>query len=139
MLFRLAPQTIWTGRVTSSSSYPTLCQHLAFSTPLQQHLSALTFTGVSDPIAIGGTDFLQDVHVALAAAAAAVGGGGGGGGNGSRYSTVGRKILIRLWQSRSERLAIGSRTGGKNSVPCLITNTNKRRVVHSQTATTTNK
>ena len=82
MLFRLAPQTIWTGRVTSSSSYPTLCQHLAFSTPLQQHLSALTFTGVSDPIAIGGTDFLQDVHVALAAAAAAVGGGGGGGGNG---------------------------------------------------------
>ena len=72
------------GRDGSPAAVPTatLCQHLAFSTPLQQHLSALTFTGVSDPIAIGGTDFLQDVHVALAAAAAAVGGGGGGGGDG---------------------------------------------------------
>ena len=99
MLFRLAPQTIWTGRVTSSSSYPTLCQHLAFSTPLQQHLSALTFTGVSDPIAIGGTDFLQDVHVALAAAAAAVGGGGGGGGNGHiQYSSY---ITVSYYNSQS--------------------------------------
>ena len=53
--------------------------------------------------------------------------------------TVGRKFLIRLWRSRSERLAIGSRTGGKNSVPPYITNTNKRRVVHGQTATTSIK